>query len=186
MRLVFAGVVLIAWVGCSDAAPPPEPTPVWEPDGAVEQACASMCEETIANGCEMSSSLKRCAENCAESVELTGECQDVTRDYVDCLGAEGLDNCYDVPLGCDDAWLTWSMCSASGNGCGPVQCGAPEQGCECRAFCADALVQERCVPNGDVHDCTCSVDDVVVATCTAQILSCAFFVGCCGSVVDTL
>jgi hypothetical protein len=145
-----------------------------------------MCTETIANDCEMSPNLKRCAERCTESVELTGECRDITQAYVRCLGAEGLDNCYDVPPGCDDAWLEWSMCSATGNGCGPVQCGAPETGCECRSFCSGSLVEERCVESGEGWDCTCRVDDVVMATCSDQVTSCGFFVGCCGPVVDAM
>ena len=163
-----------------------EPAPVWLPQTELEVDCASMCEETIANDCEMSPSVKRCAERCVESATLTGECVDVTQAYVRCLGAEGLDNCYDVPPGCDDAWLTWSMCSASGNGCGPVQCGAPLEGCSCRSFCGESIVEENCVEGADGWDCTCSVDDQIVRTCVGQIASCAFFVGCCGSVVDAM
>lgn len=163
-----------------------EPPVVWEPETELEIDCATMCEQTIANGCEMSPSLKRCAERCVESVELAGECEDVTQAYVRCLGSEGLQTCYDVPPGCDEAWLIWSMCSATGNGCGPVQCGAPETGCSCRSFCETATVEETCVPNGDLWDCTCSVDDEVVTTCSAQSISCAFFIGCCAATIDAL
>ncbi len=163
-----------------------EPVPVWEPKNDVEVDCASMCEETIANGCEMGNSVKRCAENCAESVELTGPCADVTQDYVRCLGDVGLQSCYDVPPACDDAWLTWSMCSATGNGCGPVRCSSPEVGCACRSFCSDVIVEESCVEGADGFDCVCTVDEEVVSTCPGQATSCAFFIGCCDSAVDAL
>ncbi len=178
------------WVGLVSCAQNAEltfePVPAWEPSSAVERDCASMCKETIATGCEMSPSLKRCSESCAESVALTGDCQAVTRAYVRCLGAEGLETCFDVPPGCDDAWLTWSMCSATGNGCGPVRCGAPDDGCACQAYCAGAIIQEKCVASGERFDCTCSVDDNVVSTCGGQLTSCAFFVGCCAEVVDAM
>lgn len=163
-----------------------EPEPPWEPSTPIEADCAGMCEETIANDCEMSPSVERCALRCAESVELTGPCRDTTQAYVRCLGEAGLESCFDVPAACDDAWLAWSMCSATGNGCGPVQCGAPEAGCACRAFCSGAIVEEACVEGVDGWDCTCSVAGEVVAACSGQVTSCAFFVGCCAEVVQAM
>ena len=159
---------------------------MWEPSSDVEADCASLCEHEIANDCKMSPSLKRCAENCAESVAANGPCADVTQAYVRCLGAEGLANCFDVPPGCDDAWLEWSMCSATGTGCGPVRCGPPDDGCECGAFCSSSLVEEHCVEGSAGFDCTCTVDDEVVRNCYAQTTSCAFFSGCCSAVLDAM
>jgi hypothetical protein len=164
------------------------PPPTWEPTNDLEADCATMCEQTIAHDCEMSPSLKRCSENCAESVTLTGPCRDVTQAYVRCLGEEGLNNCFDVPPGCDDAWLEWSMCSATGNGCGPVRCVTPDDpdGCACGAYCSSRLVEEHCVPLADGFNCTCSVDDQVVKNCFASATNCAFFSGCCADIVTSM
>ncbi len=160
-----------------------EPMVEWEPSGEREVLCAKMCTTSIAIGCEMTNSIKRCAQNCAESVELTGPCEPETLEYVACLGDVGLESCFEVPQACDEAWLTWSMCSASGTGCGPVMCDQEEGGCLCQSFCAGALVEEGCTQVEDGWDCTCSIDGMVVSSCTAMPTSCAFFIGCCSPFV---
>jgi hypothetical protein len=142
-----------------------------------------MCQASIAAGCEMSPVLERCAKRCAESVASTGPCADASQGYVRCLGEAGLESCVEVPVACDEARRAWAMCSPTGEGCGPVVCGDPEVGCTCGAYCDGFLIEEDCEENGDVFDCTCSLDGEVVASCNETALSCAFFIGCCAPLV---
>jgi hypothetical protein len=176
---VASRMVLCVALACCADDPPPEAPPPWVPANELEADCARMCEASIAVDCELSPSVERCATRCADSVASTGPCKDVSQDYVRCLGDAGLDDCFSVPASCDEAWASWAMCSPAGEGCGPVVCGDPAEGCTCGAYCEGVLVEEHCEASGDAWDCTCSLEGEVVATCEAMELSCAFFVGCC-------
>ncbi len=74
------------------------------------------------------------------SVEAAGDCQQVTHDYVACLGQEGLASCYEVPASCDQAYADWKGCEGGVEGsCGPVSCNDPgAAACECEATCGGA------------------------------------------------
>jgi hypothetical protein len=179
-RAVWLTVLALSAVACHESAPEPEPPPPAvdkEPLTETEVDCHAMCDAAVDLGCEDPS----CAARCVSSVEAAGDCQQVTQDYVGCLGQEGLESCFEVPAACDQAYADWKGCEGGVEGsCGPVTCNDPgAAACECEATCGGAQFVERCYEAADGYDCECLVDGEVAVQCSTSATACAFFIGCC-------
>ncbi|MCA9617717.1 MAG: hypothetical protein KC731_01770 [Myxococcales bacterium] len=182
LYLLAAGIACSGSATGSETQPEPEP----EPETQLERDCKAMCDSALTiPDCEDES----CKLRCMRDVEASGDCAAVAQDYVACLGREGLTSCVEVPVACNGPFESWRGCNQDG-GCGPVICDIPEGAhCQCNAVCGNASseVVETCVAaDGGGFDCTCEVDGELVATCTAQQRSCAFFIGCCMDALQAL